>query len=345
MTLHLFNPSHDEALASNHATYCPSKAARTMAAALAHLPRYWAAEGDLVVELPATQAVDHLAPLPWDDIARIEPWGWDRQVVALLRRMGAPGRLLPTPEQLDRWRALSSRHTTVQLLEWLNAQPLPAGVLRGESRWCTTLAEVEAALGAWPQVMVKLPWSCSGRGVFPYGGALDRLTRLRVEKAFREQGAVEIQQRHERLADWALEFDVAPTGEVRYLGPGGFVTGDGGKYLGQRVGTCDQLESALIAEWHSACSTLLPTASDVRASLRHLITLLTDGLARLIASHYVGPLGVDLLLTPAGLHPCLEINLRRTMGHVALAIAACHSDATRPHAFQLSPRGLEFVTS
>ena len=45
---------------------------------------------------------------------------------------------------------------------------------------------------------------------------------------------------------------------------------------------------------------------------------------------YRGPLGIDMMLVrPAApssaplLHPCIEVNLRRTMGHVALHAARC----------------------
>ena len=44
----------------------------------------------------------------------------------------------------------------------------------------------------------------------------------------------------------------------------------------------------------------------------------------LMAGHYVGPFGVDMMvLSDRGngfkIHPCVELNLRRTMGHVALS--------------------------
>ena len=41
---------------------------------------------------------------------------------------------------------------------------------------------------------------------------------------------------------------------------------------------------------------------------------------------YVGPFGIDMMATKEGLHPCVEINLRRTMGHVALAISPTDDD-------------------
>ena len=48
---------------------------------------------------------------------------------------------------------------------------------------------------------------------------------------------------------------------------------------------------------------------------------------------YKGPLGVDMMIVKdylAGgyfLHPCVEVNLRRTMGHVALSISSIVADA------------------
>jgi hypothetical protein len=55
---------------------------------------------------------------------------------------------------------------------------------------------------------------------------------------------------------------------------------------------------------------------------------------------YRGPFGVDMMIvrgdgiekTEDGnclLHPCVEINLRRTMGHVALAISPTDDDIVR----------------
>ena len=59
--------------------------------------------------------------------------------------------------------------------------------------------------------------------------------------------------------------------------------------------------------------------------LDSVVEALTDALEDLLGSAYSGCLGVDLLVcrTPEGaaLLPCVEMNLRRTMGHVALKLA------------------------
>ncbi|MDY4966911.1 MAG: hypothetical protein SO094_00910, partial [Prevotella sp.] len=50
-----------------------------------------------------------------------------------------------------------------------------------------------------------------------------------------------------------------------------------------------------------------------------------DWMSREINGQYVGPFGVDMMIikTQSGLkvNPCVEINLRRTMGHVALSLS------------------------
>ena len=47
---------------------------------------------------------------------------------------------------------------------------------------------------------------------------------------------------------------------------------------------------------------------------------------RFFGKKYFGPFGIDMMLVADGngelkVHPCVELNLRRTMGHVALAVS------------------------
>ena len=49
---------------------------------------------------------------------------------------------------------------------------------------------------------------------------------------------------------------------------------------------------------------------------------------RLDVGDYRGPFGIDMMVVkglPCLLHPCVEINLRRTMGHVALAVGEAYN--------------------
>jgi len=49
MTLHIFNPEHDIALAQNNSNYTPSNAVLQIRNDLAFIPYIWANQGDLIL--------------------------------------------------------------------------------------------------------------------------------------------------------------------------------------------------------------------------------------------------------------------------------------------------------
>lgn len=308
MTLHIFNPSHDEALAINSSKYCPSKAARTIGERYWDIARLWMAPDDFILHLPVDGSLRGVVTPDWEQVTAIEPWGWDPHVTGLLQRLGAPERLLPSPQQLERIRVLSSRHTAVQLVarlaETLRQYPLP-GVLIPQNSWCETEEEVLAAIKTYEScAILKQPWSCSGRGVWR-SESPSSLSRIR--KTLREQGAVEVEPLYHRTADFAMEFMASTdsaTGRccIVFEGLSLFETHDGG-YLGNVIAPQSELMSRL----------------GLSASLiNSLAQTVAQHLADLLATDYSGPLGIDMMLTPEGIHPCIEINLRNTMGRVAI---------------------------
>ena len=103
MTLHIFNPEHDIALASNLSNFTAPRAGRQLRTDLWWMPRLWAQEND-VVWMKGVQ----LGGLP---ITAVEPWGWDRAICAELRRAGVKDEVLPTDEMVQHIRQLSHRRT------------------------------------------------------------------------------------------------------------------------------------------------------------------------------------------------------------------------------------------
>lgn len=341
MVVHVFNPSHDEALAADNAHYCPSGAARRTGAALWDIAQHWASADDVILRLPSDGSLrgavmrsmdgreTSAAHFAWDSsVTAIEPWGWDRHIVGVLRRLGAPERLLPDDARLAAIRALSSRHTAVRVLDALrhpssvDGEPsLPATVVRAESRWCTSEDAVRSALAAYGgESFCKQPWSCSGRGVWRLtedDWRPDSSLYLRVRKTLREQGAVEVEPVYERVADFAMEFfaeaDVHPEPQpcrVRYEGLSLFATHDGGAYAGNVVAPQAELRRRL----ESLAAGVVPQPLPLESLAERLCLVL----AGILGTSYSGPLGVDMMLTPRGIHPCIEVNLRNTMGRVAL---------------------------
>ena len=281
MKLLIFNPSHDEALASNSPYYYPSKAAQLQAERFAGQRFPWAKDGD-VCWTPG-DAVD------WDAVTEIQPWGWDSLLRHQLVRAGAPERLLPSEEQIQRIRQLSSRQTVVTLLPLLRTDVAESF---GKAQFCSSFEAVEHALQSWGEVVLKSPWSCSGRGVFRVNGLLTEAQQGRVRRILREQGGVEVEPFYAHEQDFAMEFSYCD-GKLHYEGLNVFQTTPSGQYL-----------SNLSPE-------LLRVSPDVLAAVRQS---LQQHLPLILGADYAGPLGIDMMQQAGKVHPCVEINLRRTMG-------------------------------
>lgn len=329
MKLYVFNPSHDEALAAASPYYYPTRIARRLAVKWSMLPGIWASPGDAVwvddgvtdeqlsgaagpwcsgVRFVRCQA---MTPAFWQEVESVEPWGWDPLIHRQLLKAGAPASLLPDARQLDRLRQLSSRRTTCRVLPELVSRLTAAGVsVVGQSRVAVTPEEAEQTLQEWNDVMVKSLWSCSGRGVFRLTGEPKEQELHRLSKLLREQGGVELQPYYEGLFDFALEFRTAPDGSTRYLGPSLFRTLPSGGYSGNLICPQQQLEQEIA----------------VRVGGKAVFDLLTDTCCTVLSAcfkgHYAGLSGIDMMVVRVGdrpfLFPCVEVNVRRTMGHVAL---------------------------
>ena len=320
MTLHLFTPYHDEALAQGSPYYYPSSAARTRIARWWALPALWADEGDAILRPDEAERLDSpflgkgVRVVTWKELrhlplTQVRPWGWDALTIRRLREAGVNSQLLPDEAAMQRLRLLSSRQTSVHLLPRIR-QAVSAETI-GEARMCSSEEAVASCLAQWGDVVAKAPWSCSGRGVFRLVHPAPAAAWARVRKILRQQGSIEVEPRYERVMDLALEYEVDRQGQVGYAGLSLFHTQEGGAYSGNLAGHPAVLEQRI------------PPA--VRPALEAVRQALPSLLAQHIAPHYRGPLGIDMMVVRSAdqphrllLHPCVEINLRPTMGYAAL---------------------------
>lgn len=312
MRLLYFNPWNDLALASNDARYTPPASARQMADDLSELPRLWALPGDEVCA-PSSDGSFHLSSVP----SQVLPWGWSPLAVSCLLRMGVPPSCLPDVAQLEAYRQAASRATAVRLLSRLRQtwpEAFAAGLLVGESAWCTREEEVRTVCALQEKSMLKMPWSGSGRGVRPMGRReLDERDWAWVRRTLNRQGGVEVEPYYNKVQDFALEY-WAEGGRVSYEGLSVFETTAGGVYAGNLVAS-EQQKMARLAPYLSA-SLLREVSQRVQALLEEVP----------IPWWYTGPVGVDMMLVRVGsseavaLHPLVEVNLRMTMGWVALQL-------------------------
>lgn len=324
-TLYLFNPSHDEALAANNAHYYPSRIARHLANEWGALPMLWAQANDYIWltdeaalpspnnwgrALPHFVRTQHMNAHFWQTIDKISPWGWDPLVRQQLLKVRAPCSLLPSDEQLLSIRQLSSRHSTSALLPLLQ-QGLAQHHIHttGQSVIAHSLDEVMCLAQQYEHIMVKSLWSCSGRGVFAINATPSASATGRINRLLREQGGVEVEPHYKGMLDFALEFDAQPNGQVCYAGISLFGTSATGGYAGNWIAPQTVLEAHIAQHF---------------AYLNCLIQVCEQTLTHYLQGRYSGPLGIDMMLVneqeQCTLHPCIELNLRRTMGYVSLAV-------------------------
>ena len=239
-------------------------------------------------------------------IDHVEPWGWDLALRSFLVRYGV--KAVPTVEEIGVIRDLSHRKYAVELLRALTCD----GTI-GYSWRADLMAEVRQALQDHQHIVVKAPWSSSGRGVRFIDKTLDEYQRRWIKNVIASQGSVVIETYCNKVKDFGMEFESDGHGHVRYLGLSLFHT-QNGAYTGNILATEDEKQEMI--------NRYIP--EDLLVSIREKICTV---LGRLYCHQYAGPFGVDMMVVRGGdqqhflLNPCVEINLRRTMGHVALALS------------------------
>lgn len=326
MNLHVFNPEHDIALAFDKAHITMPHAAQELRTNLGYLPALWAADSDCVLVDDIKFALKAVAPLRGyaadvlfvekDDIAQlpidhIEPWGWDKRIRAELLDSGISSRLMPSDEYLAGVRSFSDRRRTSEALRLLRRGM--EDVTCGEAFLCESLSDVEALLAKYGSIVVKAPWSSSGRGVRYADVEIDGAKRAWIEKTILRQGHVMVEPHYNKVCDFAAEFVADDDGKVSYRGLSVFHTMNG-QYTGNVIASETDKEKRLERYVQ-------------KPLLDVIICRLENVLSGIVGASYRGPLGVDMMVVAdeAGgkflVDPCVEINVRRTMGHVALSLA------------------------
>lgn len=294
MTLYVFNPENDMALADGHPGYTPPAQIQQMRRELWWLPQWWAEEEDIVWNGEER--------LILSDDTKVLPWGWSPALCHQLRQAGVQESLLPTPKELERIRQLSHRQTAVSLLQELRDELPLDGHLAGKSVLCRSIEEAEEAANEFGKALLKSPWSSSGRGLTKTDNPQWKAWAKRILKA---QGSVIVEQFLHKVTDFALEFWLDGKGGIEYRGLSLFYTNERGAYLGNWIAPEEQ-KLAWLAQYIP-----LQFLKEIRAWW-------TDRLSRF---DYEGPVGIDMMLAEEGICPCIEVNWRWTMGLVSCLVA------------------------
>ncbi len=254
--------------------------------ALCQLPK-WYADPDDIILTPG-----ELASNP-DAIP--EPWGWSANTIRQFENAGIHG---PFPD-VEVIRQLSHRRTARRLHQLLREANLPYP-LPPEPQEVTDPNEITST-----DIFIKSSWSCSGRGVVDCSNMSIERVRRHADGIIRRQGSVMVERKLPKNQDFAMLFE-SSQGKITFRGLSYFFnsatqTAYGGNFCAPQ----EEIRARLNAPF-----------------LDETIEAVTNALTTLISPYYSGLLGVDMITYgPENLIcPTIEINLRRTMGFVALAL-------------------------
>lgn len=309
MILHYFNPGYELSAKRRQPHYTPTTPVRQLRHDLATLPIYYAAEGEGVLvpeDLPMELRTERM--VSWAEAGdRIMPWGAAPEVHGIGY----------DPEVMRR---LASRERSLELWKKLYESSLfgPMMPPRRVSRESELPKE-----GRW---VAKLDFSSSGRGVF-FPKSIPELREV-----FRRHLELYLEPWLDRVADRGYEFVRHSDGGIDYLGVHLFTTGQG-RYGASLVAPREVVLEQLRRQ---------PTTPSHEEYVTHLLERLRD-----YDFHgYAGPFGIDTVVWRDDdllrLAPSVEINLRRTMGHVALELSRRYAEPSgQTYLYEItSPQGL-----
>lgn len=341
--VYIFNPQNDLALATGGINYVAPPFAMQMAADLAVLPAFIAEPGSLLItdsDLDA-QWLEHLNATFGLDVhavkrsqlrhltrCQVMPWGWSLDLRRRLLKYGLSSDSVPSKDAIYHLRGLSHRRVSIVIHKRL--EELMGHSLCPTPMELATPDEVMAFVRHYRYCYIKTPWSSSGRGIYhTIDGATPELEQW-CRGSLRRQGSLLCEQALDKVMDFAVEF-YCNDGKAVERGFSIFTTDSHSQYTCGDVASRDVLKSRITA--------LYPQFDEV-------VEALTQVINELVAPHYTGWMGIDMLLFKSAtssfkieravgsmtessasshpsslpshlqINPCVELNLRPTMGAI-----------------------------
>ena len=178
--------------------------------------------------------------------------------------------------------------------------------------FCNSLEEVykELKTASFP-VICKMPYSSSGRGLLWLDSSeLVTSESNWIKGALNKQGTISIEPALNKVQDFAMEFYSNGQGTIEYKGLSLFSTERRGAYSGNILESQQRLKERL--------SSYL--GEELIDAVRDAVK---EVLETVYGTQYTGYLGVDMLVykdkqDKYKIHPCIEVNMRYTMGMLAV---------------------------
>lgn len=327
----LYNPENDIALAHGSANFTAPKNAVILSRYCAPLMWWLGDEGDYVI-VPHDMPGDYMDELArWErrltetfgagprmvtsaeglDIDKAAPWGWSRHAVRRFQDCGADISPAAIDEgRIERLRQLSHRRTAAEINRRLGEEVDFARYGLPDPVAATEVSDEEAVrryFNHHGEFYIKLPWSSSGRGVRHVTADTFDSIAGQIGGMLKKQGSVMLEPAYDKTDDFAMLF-YAECGKVKLKGYSMFFNAHGDAYGGNLIAEDDDISDRLSAK--------IP-----KALLTETGEALEKILGAILGKDYEGWMGVDMMVARYDggymLVPCVELNLRMTMGVIA----------------------------
>ncbi len=219
----IFNPEHDLCMANGDANFVPPASALKFAADCASL-------------------VSWIEDVPDGEIV---PWGWDAVLKRRLQKSGVPDDKLPSDDAINNIRSLSHRRVSAEANAYINSH-IASDALRPDSEIVElcSVDDVQTAVERFGDAVAKSPWSGSGKGLrWLRAGELSASDLGWCRKVIERLGSVMLEKRRRIVQDFAMLFSVSAD-SVRFEGYSMFFN-DNGIYKGNILASDDFIFSYL----------------------------------------------------------------------------------------------------
>jgi len=336
--IYLFNPTCEYAVANGHVSWQPNDLLKKMEEDLCTLPLFLAGSKDIIlvrktpsenfleslrnirINLPHFQSISdalNTDKTTVQSLGKLIPWGWSPATHHLLEPLkkycSAEFHKSPVSKWNPDLRELCSKKFAAEILKSILPY-LPSNITMDTSsipEICTTRDDIKAALDKWGKIMIKAPWSSSGRGLQPISKTpVVPKVWEKIMGIINQQGYAIAEPLLNKKLDLSLQFELRK-GKVNYLGTSLFYSDKKGQYQGNFLnGWPDNYD---------------PESTSFAGDISKIVNPpLIQAIERSpLVRLYEGFFGVDTIIFrnregQLRINPCLEINVRQNMGLLSL---------------------------
>ena len=329
--IHYFNPGHETAVLHASKHYQPAANQVKMQQELAFLPAWYAQANDCVwMEEELTDAFRkdiqdldfHVKTITVHQLEEkrnelsnqgIELWGISPQSIYRFEKINKQYDFQwQIPVWKDELRRLGSRFTAYDVLADL-MEGFPDLDKTLLPKFVGEMSGIEEYRDSHPgRCLVKSPFSSSGRGlVWLLPEVLPRSERQIISGMLKKQLQVSIEKVLDKVLDFSMQFEIDAEQHIRFIGYSIFQTNEKGAYKNNLLAAQEVLEQQITAF----------IDKEYLLSVRKKLLII---LQAIYTPYYIGNIGVDMLVYRKNnaycLHPCVEINMRKNMGFLAIAL-------------------------